>query len=748
MMFEKQFPFYPQHDTMDCAPACLQMIAKYHGQTYSLEYLREICYLNRNGVSLSSLADAAEQLGYRTLKARISFEQLCEEAPLPCVLYWNQDHFVVLHKVEAKRKWWQLGRKGNEPVMHVADPAYGPVKISKPQFMKAWITSADEKGIALLMYPKEEFFTRQSGTEEKYNTLRNLFRYAKPYRKYFLQVMLGLLLASLFSLAFPFLTQALMDGGIARRDVGFVGLILLSQLLLFAGSLAISLIRNWIMLHINTRISITIISDFLYKLMRLPVRFFDSKNMGDINQRIADHQRIENFLTSTTINILFSIITLLIFLAVLGYYSLPILLLFTIGSVISVTWTLLFMKQRKKLDYIRFQRMSENQDSIYEIINGMQEIKLNNNETYKRWEWEKIQTKFFKLNISSLTLAQYQQTGSSFITQLKNILVSYMAAMEVINGSITLGMMLSISYIVGQMSGPIEQLSGFFNTLQDARISFDRLGEIHNKEPEESLQEKKMSSQSATITKEDGINIYDLTFHYEGPNSPAVLKDVNISIPYGKVTAIVGSSGSGKTTLIKLLLKFYEPASGNIFIGNTNLQELSPQSWRHICGTVMQEGYIFNDTIARNIAADGEEIDEEKMELAARVANMDAFVKDLALGYTTKIGNSGVGLSTGQKQRILIARAVYKNPEYLFFDEATSSLDANNERTIVENLKEFLEGKTVVVVAHRLSTVRNADQIIMLEKGRVVEAGTHDELIRNKSYYFNLVSNQLELASD
>lgn len=596
----------------------------------------------------------------------------------------------------------------------------------------------------MFLEPTPEFYQKKA-IKENNKGYSFLFRYLTPYKKYVTQLIWGMLAASLITLAFPFLTQILIDFGVSDKNVPILYLILLSQLFLFVGETVIEIIRSWLLLHINTRVSLNIISDFLIKLLKLPIKFFDTKSVGDISQRINDHHRIENFLTGVTLSSLFSIINIVIFSIILGFYNRKILLVFFVLSLLGVVWVFLFQKKRKQLDYKRFARNRENQDKLFEMITGMQEIKLYGSETPKRWEWEQLQVKYFKLNIKSLALEQYQQSGFIFFTHLKNIIISFIAAKEVINDNMTLGALLGISYIIGQTNGPLERLVNFITSAQDARLSMDRLQEIHNKNDEENT-DISSSIQNINIAHEN-IKLLNISFQYEGPNSPYVLKDINLTIPKGKITAIVGTSGSGKTTLLKLLLNFYNPIAGKILIGDNDLQSISSKWWRNQCGTVMQEGYIFYDTITKNIALDGKELNQQAMDNAVKVANIEEFVQNLPLGYTTKIGNSGIGLSGGQKQRILIARSVYKNPNYLFFDEATSSLDANSEWLIMNNLNEFFKGKTVVIIAHRLSTVKHADQIIVLEKGEIVEIGNHEKLTKAKGKYFELVKNQLELGN-
>ena len=724
---------------MDCGPTCLRMVAKYYGRSISLEYLREHSHITREGVNLLGISEAAETIGLHAFSVRLSFAALDEEATLPCILHWNQNHFVVLPPQDYNR--------GKDNKILIADPGHGLIKVDRSTFLQCWADHRDE-GVALILEPTDSFY-EQNSREDKPTGFGFLFRYLRPYRKYVVQLILSVLIASLLSLIAPFLTQGLVDYGINHKDPGFVNLILLSQLLLFVGSTSIEMIRSWILLHINSRINISIISGFLMKLMKLPIRFFDTKMIGDITQRIGDHSRIQSFLTGTTLSTLFSFVNLLVFSLVLGIYSWKVLSVFLLFSSVAVAWIFFFLQRRKELDYQRFQRMSDNENILFELITGMQEIKLNNCETIKRWDWEKVQARLYKINIRSLALGQYQQLGFGVLTQLKNILITYITAREVMTGNMTLGMMLSVSYIIGQMNSPLDQLLSFIQAAQDARISLDRLAEIHNKEEEEneaSLPPNLPVPPQRPSHQSGDIHLKNVSFAYGGPGSPAVLKNLNLLIPKGKVTAIVGTSGSGKTTLLKLLLKFYEPTSGNISVGNQPLDQFSPKWWRSQVGSVMQDGFIFSDTIAGNITISARSTDTVRLLYACEAANIREFIEGLPLGYRTKIGNSGNGISAGQRQRIQIARAVYKDPEYLFFDEATSALDANNERVIMKNMHRFFEGRTVIVIAHRLSTVKNADQIVVLDKGEIVETGTHGELAACKGKYYELVKNQLELG--
>jgi len=735
----KPFPHIKQPDAMDCGATCLAMVAKHYGKNYSVQKLREMCSATRAGVSMLGISEAAERLGYKTISARLNFEKLANNVPLPCIVHWRQEHFVVVYDIRLQKK---DKRKG---FVKVADPALGLIKFTVEEFCNYWLSMREEgedEGVALLLEPTPAFYEQEDEKSDR-TKFSYIFRYLKPYHKYVVQLFLGLLLGSLLQLIFPFLTQSIVDYGISNQNLSFVTLILIAQLILFTSQTVVEFIRSWILLHITARINISMISDFLIKLMKLPIRFFDIKMIGDILQRINDNSRIQNFLTSSSINTLFSFFNLIIFSVVLGLYNLKILSIFLFASVLYVLWIVIFLKKRKELDYKRFAQASAEQSNLYQLIIGMQEIKLNNCEKQKRWEWENIQIRLFNISIKGLALSQYQQAGAFFIDQTKNIIISFFAAQAVINGNMTLGMMMAVQYIIGQLNAPISQLIGFVQSAQDAKISLERLGEIHNREDEEIPNESKIM----LLPQKRNISIQNLTFRYDGPHSETVLESVNLEIPNGKVTAIVGMSGSGKTTLIKLMLGFYPPTKGEIKISEYNLQNINTHIWRENCGAVMQDGYIFSDTIARNIAVSDEIIDTNRLLHAAKVANIQEMVEGLPLGYNTKIGQEGQGISQGQRQRILIARAVYKNPEYIFFDEATNALDATNEKVIMEHLSKFFEGKTVVIVAHRLSTVKNADNIVVLEKGKVVEQGTHKELTKLKGIYYELVKNQLELGS-
>lgn len=731
------FPSYRQLDAMDCGPTCLRMIAKYYGRSFSAQYLREKSFITREGVSMLGISDAAESIGFRTNGVKITFEQLIAEKPLPCILHWNQNHFVVCYDIKKKRN-------GDYEIM-ISDPAGEKYTMSKEAFLRCWISSrsgGEDTGTVLLLEPTPDFYAQNDGLENSGKSIGYFFAYLRPYRSQIIQLIIGLLVGSALSLIFPFLTQAVVDQGIQNNNLSFITLVLTAQLVLFITQLAVEFIRNWITLHVNSRISISLISDFLSKLMKLPLRFFDTKNVGDIMQRIGDNDRIKSFLTGSTLTTLFSFVNFIIFAAILAYYNYVILGVFVIGNALYITWILLFLRYRRKLDMARFSQASAEQSNLVQIVTGMQEIKLNNCEKQQRWKWERIQVKLFKISIKGLALGQYQQIGSIFFNQTTSLLISFIAARSVIEGGMTLGMMMAVSYIIGQLSGPIGQVIGFVQAAQDAKISLERLNEIHNKEDEEQTIDSKTNELPADKT----LCVEELYFSYDGADRDYVLNGINLVIPANKVTAIVGASGSGKTTLIKLLLAFYQPNKGKIKVKETPIDDINPHLWRQKSGAVMQDGFIFSDTIVNNIVVGEDAVDKQKLLHAVEVANIKEFVESLPLKYNTRIGMEGNGISQGQRQRLLIARAVYKNPEFLFFDEATNALDANNERIILDNLNSFYKGKTVVIVAHRLSTVQNADNIVVMDKGRIVEEGTHKELTDKKGAYYTLVKNQLELG--
>ena len=737
---------------MDCGPTCLRMVAKHYGVSYGIQTLRQWSEIGKDGVNLLGIAQAAEQIGFRTLAVKVSLQKMTVDAPLPCIVHWNQAHFVVVYRIKKNQ-------------IYVADPAKGLLVYKPAEFESAWASTVEEGekvGIALLLEPTPRFFEDRDTLAQKAQSIGigSLYGYLWRYKRLLVQLGLGLLVGSVLQLVLPFLTQSVVDTGIQTRNIHFIYLVLAAQLMLFVGRLSVDFIRAWILMHISTRTNLSILSDFLAKLLRLPIAFFDSKQTGDLLQRIGDHSRIESFLTGTSLSTLFSMVTLLVYSVVLAAYNLAIFGVFLVFSGLYVVWIMLFLRYRRLLDYKRFALASQNQSSLIQLITGLPEIKLNNAEHLKRWQWENLQVRQFKLSMKGLAIGQYQQAGGLFLNEGKNIIITFLAATAVVNGQLTLGAMMALQYIVGQMNSPVEQLIQFVQHWQDAKISLERLNEIHEVEDEDPRGVPSLTPRGGIITplspilgeRGGGIGVSNLTFTYPGAGNEPVSKNISLQIPARKITAIVGTSGSGKTTLLKLLLRFYELTHGEIKCGTIKLSDISLRQWRSQCGTVLQDGFIFSDTIANNIAVGDEVPDITKLRHSVQVANLQEFISLLPLGYNTKIGVEGNGISGGQKQRILIARAVYKDPDYLFFDEATSSLDANNERVIMENLEAFFRSgstgqKTVVVVAHRLSTVKNADQIVVMEKGEIVEIGTHAQLTQQRGKYYELVKNQLELGN-
>ncbi|MFM9908542.1 MAG: peptidase domain-containing ABC transporter [Chitinophagaceae bacterium] len=813
-----RFTLYKQPDSMDCGPTCLRMVAKYYNRAISLQYIREKTQIGKEGVNLLGISEAAETIGFRTQSVKLNYASLIKDAVLPAILHWNQNHFIVLYKVKQKSFFRR------KEILIIADPAKGLINYTPTEFVQHWISNkenGEEEGIALLLEPTPAFYAfdddseaplsarRGAGGEAAFS-FKNIFSYITPYKKLVFQLFVGLGVASLLQLFLPFLTQSVVDTGINTANIHFVYIVLLAQLALFAGRLAVEFVRSWILLHISTRINLSILTDFLIKLMKLPVGFFDSKKTGDIMQRMNDHSRIESFLTGSSLNVLFSLLNLVIFSVVLAIFNVYIFGVFAIASVLYAVWVILFLKKRKQLDYKRFDIAAKEQSAVIQLVQGMQEIKLNGVERPMRWSWERLQARLFKLSMRGLSLNQWQQAGAFFINEGKNILITFLSAKAVIDGQMTLGAMLAVQYIIGQLNSPIEQMIGFVQSWQNAKISMDRLNEIHTMEDEEpsyktflqelpaSFARQLVGGKSAIVGADDStikystelypssellseliispepvlslsqhacIDFRNVSFTYAGAGNEPVLRNINLQIPKGKTTAIVGVSGSGKTTLLKLLLKFYEPQRGEISLSAANsplslrrgaggevgaatpLTTISHKRWRRHCGVVMQESFIFSDSIARNIAVGEDRPDINKLWHAVEIANIREFIESLPLGFNTNIGAEGNGISMGQKQRILIARAVYRDPDFIFFDEATNSLDANNETKIIQNLESFFKGRTVVIVAHRLSTVKHADQIVVLNQGCINEKGAHQELVNLKGEYYTLVKNQLELGA-
>lgn len=721
---------------MDCGPACLRMIAKHYGRSYSLYYLRHIAHLDREGVSLAGLGYAAHELGFRTMVAKTEFESSGDSpcllrAPLPLIAHWKQRHFLVVYKLNTTTVW-------------VSDPAIGRLKISRVEFEKYWGQEGG-KGVVMLLEPSPEFYQHEADEAFQAKDHADIWDFAlgylRPHFRLFGQLLLGLAIGIFFQMALPFMTQMVVDVGIQGKSLNLLTLILFGQFALFFGQVIVKFIQSWIMLHISTRVNIGLLSDFLSRMMRLPLAYFDSKMTGDLLQRVGDHQRIQTFLTQSSLSLVFAVINFFIFSIMLLFYDEKIFYIFILSALFYAVWIAIFMRKRKNVDYRMFHLSSENNNSLIEMIQGMPEIKLQNSQDKRRWLWTAIQAKLFRVQLHSLALSQYQDAGGHFINRLKDVFITYYTAKLVIDGHLTLGGMMAVQYIMGQVNAPLEQFIIFIRSAQDAKLSWDRIAEVHRFAPEESPDVKYLDH-----IPEGDICLENVSFRYN-EIGPLVLEDINIRFPRGKVTAIVGASGSGKTTLIKLLLGFYKPVTGKINIGRTSLDMVRPTNWRDACGAVMQDGFVFSDTIGNNIAESDSGLDTERLWKATETANIRDYVEQLPLRYNTKIGASGNGLSQGQRQRLLIARSIYKNPEFLFFDEATNALDAHNERAIVENLRRFYQGRTVIVVAHRLSTVRDADQIIVLGKGQIIEQGAHFDLVDQEGEYYRLVKNQLELGS-
>lgn len=740
-LFNEKFPFSHQLDSMDCGPACLQMIATYYGLNKKLLDVRELCYASKNGVTLQGICAAAETIGFRCKAINTTFDHWLRHMIFPCIVFWRQKHFIVVYKLRIKKS-----KRGNyRGYVIVGDPAYGIVKYSVEEFVEGWIyeQSDEKKGITLMLKPSKTF------NQEKNELVNNrkfsliyFWNYIRLYSRSIMSVLVGMLFILIIQMIFPFLTQSLVDVGVGENNLNFIFLVLGAQLLLSLSILFIEIFQSWILLHVISRVNIALIADFITKMLKLPIVFFDSKNTGDIMQRIEDHQRIEDFFTTTSVNTFFSFFSFIVFAVILGIYNVYMLSFFLFGHVIYVIWTMLFFKYRRVLDFKRFDKSAKNQSNMIQLIEGAEEIKLNNCEYKMRSAWEKIQEELLAINVQGMKIEQIQNIGAFFITNVVNTVLLAYAAWLVVKGNITLGMMMSLTYIIGQLKGPIQNFMSFTYAYQDARISLERLSEVHLQKDEDEINQTKISE----FSLDQDIKIENLEFSYYGPSTSLIFDRLNLTIEHNKVTAIVGESGSGKTTLLKLLLGYYQPQKGRISVGNIDLKDINSYFWRNKCSAVMQDGFIFSASIMENIGIKDEVIDHNKLEYALKLSNSQSFISNLPAGLLTEIGQDGNGLSQGQKQRILIARAIYRNPAFLFFDEATNALDANNEKEIMQNMMYFFKGRTVVVIAHRLSTVKNADNIIVLKQGQIIEQGKHDQLIKLKSYYYNLVHDQLELA--
>ncbi|MDE5642030.1 MAG: peptidase domain-containing ABC transporter [Muribaculaceae bacterium] len=728
------FRLIRQQETMQCGAACLAMVCNAFGADVSLRRADRLCGASKQGVSMLAISRSARTLGLDNATVRTSIERL-PEMPLPCILHWNQNHYVVLYKVSGGRRRF-----------HIADPGMGKRRCTADELREYWISSGadgQEKGIAMFFDPTDDFGTLPADEDRGSGLNLGIIRdFVKQHRKYFVQILAGLLLGSLMQLVMPFLTQAIVDVGIRDSSLRLIWLILLGELMIVVGRTSTEFVRRWLLLHLSMRINLTLLNNFFRKLMRLPMSFFDIRQTGDILQRMADQDRVCSFLTGQFLGVIFTVISLIVFGVALLIYSRVIFAVFVLMSLVYAGWVMLFLRRRRIIDYENFSVRSRSQNMAFNVVNSMQEIKLQNCQERRRSEWEDLQLEQFEVQMKSLRQQQTQEGGALFINELRNILITVLSATAVIDGGFSLGAMLAVQYIIGQLNSPIGQLIGFVYSVQDVKISLERINEIHSYDDED------LGRENADLEiAHAGIEFRNVCFRYEKYAPQYTLDDVTFDIPEGKVTAIVGASGSGKTTILKLLLGYYKAEEGQILVSGRSLDEYNMQSWRSNCGVVMQDGVIFTDTIARNIAAVDGDVDVKRLEYAARMACIHDTVMAMPLKYNTMIGRDGMGLSQGQKQRILIARAIYRNPRFIFLDEATNALDASNEKKIIANLDEFFKGRTVVVIAHRLSTVRNADRILVTDKGRIVESGTHDTLVAARGVYYNLVRNQLELGS-
>ncbi len=725
-MFGKhiKFPSYIQHDRMDCGPACLKIIAKHYGKTLSMKYLRDLCYITREGVSMFDIGRAAETIGMTTLAIKAGFDDLCYKLPLPLIVHWKQRHFIVVYKVSRHK-------------VYVSDPSYGLRTYTHREFEEGWELT-DKRGSIMMLEPANEFYELES--IETPSSLWHFMKYLKPYQRYLVQVTIGMVLGILISIVSPFISQSVVDFGIGSGNMKFINTMLVAGVVLSISSMLSGFIQSRIMLYVSERINMRMVSDFLRKVLYLPIAFFERKMVSDILTRIGDLSRIQSFIMSTFLGIIINVLLFLVYSIMMLYYQKNMFLIFMVGNMIYFSWILLFLKERKRLDNLLFEARTTNQNDLLELLDNVDEIKTNNISNRRRWKWEFSRYNIYGLNVKNLNLGQIESTGASFISQLQNVVLTYIAAKNVVDGNMTLGMMMAVQNILGQLSGPISSFIGYVESIQFAKISLRRVNEVMLEEQPEK------SDHDGRVPDNKSIEISHLDFTYN-PNMKRVLKNINLHIPAGKITAIVGESGSGKTTLLKLLLRFYNPTSGNIYVGDVPLSDIGLFRWRSSIGSVLQDGKLFNDTILYNITLEEEEnsIDSARLQQALRLSNIESFIKDRPLKLYTPLGKGGSGVSQGQKQRILIARAIYKNPDFIFLDEATNSLDANNEKEIVNNLESILEGKTAVIIAHRLSTIRNADNIVVLRNGEITEQGTHDELMQLHGFYYELIHNQLDL---
>ena len=726
-----RFPSYIQHNLKDCGPTCLKIISKYYKKNVQVSFLRKECQVYRDGASLANINAAAQKIGFETSIKKISWKDFKNQIKQPCIIHLRQNHYVVLYKISSK-------------YVFISDPAIGRLKYNIEKFLKLWIDNTTGLGIVLFLTPTQVFYSNQFQETEydlnEHSQFKTISSYLFQYKCYFIGIFISAIVVSALSILMPYLAQTVIDKGISSKNISLILLILIAQIMVVIGQASANIIRNKLSLKISTNVNIFITSDFLSKLMKLPISFFEEIFTGDVIQRIRDCDRIQGLFTSTIISMTVSILSITIYSVIIGSYNANIFLVFFLGSILYVIWISSFLKYRKKLDYLRFQEASISQNNIVEVMDAIYEIKLNNIEQKKIIEWEQNQQKLYQISQKRLDIAHLQEAGGIFIDQLKNVSMSFFAAYSVVEGSMTLGMMMALQYIIGQLNSPIIQLIQFIQSIQDSKIAMERIGEIHNEENED----EKSNDLMTNVPMDKDIKIKNVSFRYHGAKCNT-LTDINFVIPFGKTTAIVGSSGSGKTTLLKLLLKFYLPTEGNIFLGDLSINNYNSAKLRKSFGVVMQNGYIFPNSIKDNISIHAEECDMNKIFNAAKIASIGTFINSLPKKYDSIIGYDGIGLSSGQRQRLLIARAIYKDASYIFLDEATNALDAKNEHDIVRNLKTYCKDRTLVVIAHRLSTVKNADQIIVLDAGKVVELGTHESLIKEKGVYYNLIKNQIEL---
>lgn len=722
----KKFPFESQMDSMDCGPACLKMICKYYGKYYSLPYLRELCGITRVGASFFDLSNGAEKIGFHTLSVTTDIKNLYEKTPLPCIVQWNSNHFIVVYETTKTK-------------IKVADPAKGMYSYTYENFKKGWYKKGKEYGVVLAIEPMANF--NQIDPEKKIDqgkTYNYVLGYFTPFSKDLITISVIMFFATLLQGLLPFISKSIIDVGIQARDLSFINIVLIANIVIIISLTLSNATRDWLLLHIAARINLSMISDYLIKLMKLPVTFFENKMVGDILQRAQDHERIRSFIMNNSLNLIFSSFTFITFSIILLIYNPTIFFIFILGSLLYILWVLAFLKFRKNLDWESFVLVSQNQSYWVETVGAIQDIKINNYEKSKRWKWEKIQAKLYKVNLKVLNITNAQNIGAQFIMNLKNLTITFFCAGAVIKGQITFGVMISVQFIIGMLNAPLTQFIGFIIAGQYAKISFQRINEIHQLKDEE----ENFVSNSLEFPQSKSLYIHNLSFQYT-QTSQFVLKQINLSIPEGKMTAIVGESGCGKSTLLKLLLRLYQPTIGEIHIGGMNISNFSLSNWRNQCGVVLQDGKIFNDSILNNIVLNDEEINYHRLKEAINIAHIGKEIEQLPQGYLTKIGEAGLGLSGGQKQRILIARSIYKSPHYIFLDEATNALDAIHEMAIINALQFAFEKRTLVIIAHRLNTIMNADQIIVLRDGAIQEIGNHEQLFKRKGHYFDLFSKQM-----